>query len=220
MKRLERKLMNIYELLLQEYGPQGWWPAETPFEVLVGAVLTQNTSWRNVEKAIQIMKENHCLSEEGILKLNVTDLAKLIKCVGFYNVKARRLKNLVETLVKYGGMEALGKLKTEELRLKLLAISGIGKETADSIILYAFEKPIFVVDEYTRRILTRLEMLDAGKMEYDEIRTLFENNLPQDVGLYKEYHALLVKHAKEHCKKKPRCEGCVLIENAICKAKF
>ncbi|AEF96824.1 endonuclease III domain-containing protein [Methanotorris igneus] len=207
------ELLKIYHLLLSHFGYQNWWPAETRYEVVIGAVLTQNTSWKNVEKAIENLKKENLIDERKILEIDTEKLKKLIKPAGFYNIKAERLKNITHHIVKnYGSTENLAKLpiKLEDLRKELLNVKGIGKETADSILLYALDRPIFVVDAYTKRIFSRLGVIEGGE-EYDEIRHIFEENLPKDLKIYKEYHALIVELGKHYCKKRnPACEKCPL----------
>lgn len=203
-------LRGIFDRLLTAFGPQGWWPGETPFEVIVGAVLTQNTAWANVERAIWNLKGAGALELEALHRIDAERLAELIRPSGYYNMKARRLKELVRFLVERGGIEALSKCGTEELRRALLGINGVGKETADSILLYAFNRPVFVVDAYTKRIFHRLGHLkeDAG---YDDVKGFFEERLPRDAALYNEYHALIVRLGKERCRKtRPLCRGCPL----------
>jgi endonuclease-3 related protein len=206
-----------YRLLLERHGPQHWWPGETPFEVMVGAVLTQNTAWGNVEKAIAGLKRAGALSCRAILDLSDAALAELIRPAGYFNVKARRLKALCGFLMERGVAEAPERLAAQatpaELRRSLLGVHGIGEETADSILLYALNLPRFVVDAYTRRAFGRLGLLDGGE-SYAEIQRLFETELPADIGLYNEYHALIVRLGKEHCRPKPRCTDCPL--NTIC----
>ena len=203
---------EVYERLFEARGHQHWWPGETPFEVAVGAVLTQNTAWKNVEKAISNLKKASCLSPDALSAMPIEQLAMLIKPAGYYNIKAKRLKALLDFLfLKAGGdVSSLSSMPLAELRQSLLSVSGIGRETADSIILYAVGKPIFVVDAYTRRIFSRLGLLNES-MDYDEIRALFESNLKPDVELFKDYHAQIVIHGKEQCRKKPACEGCPLL---------
>lgn len=207
------ELLSIYHTLLRFFGEQGWWPADTPFEVMVGAVLTQNTAWRNVERAIENLKEEGVLTTLGLRGIDEARLAELIRPAGYYNVKAKRLKSLIEFLDGgYGG--DLMRMFSEpllSLREKILTVRGIGPETADSILLYAGGKPIFVVDAYTRRILSRHGMITDGA-SYGDIQSLFMGSLPQDVSLYKEYHALFVQLAKTFCKTKPHCAECPLEE--------
>jgi endonuclease-3 related protein len=207
------ELLTIYHTLLRFFGEQGWWPADTPSEVMVGAVLTQNTAWRNVERAIENLKEEGVLTPLGLRWIDESRLAELIRPAGYYNVKAKRLKSLIEFLDGgYGG--DLMRMFSEpllSLREKILTVKGIGPETADSILLYAGGKSIFVVDAYTKRILSRHGMIADGA-SYGDIQDLFMRNLPQDVSLYKEYHALLVRLAKTFCKTKPHCAECPLEE--------
>jgi endonuclease-3 related protein len=204
-------LMNIYRKLYQAYGPRDWWPAETSFEVMVGAILTQNTSWRNVEKAIQKLKGKGVLNPEGIHHLKKTQLASLIKSSGYYRIKADRLKAFVNFLFEEfdGDLKRMGRERLGELREKLLGVKGIGPETADSILLYGLKKSIFVVDAYTKRILSRHKMI-LENTAYEEVQKLFMEHLPLDEKLFNEYHALLVHLGKTVCKKIPRCDICPL----------
>ncbi len=208
----KNELLEIYRLLYQYFGPQHWWPAETPFEVMIGAILTQNTAWDNVTKAIENLKNANTLDCEAILDIPVEDLAVLVRPSGYYNQKARRLKSFCFFLKEnYAcNLEAMFSEEMYSLRRKLLSVKGIGPETADSILLYAGNLPIFVVDTYTYRILSRHGLIpeEAG---YDEIQALFMDSLDHDVELFKEYHALLVMTGKNYCKKKPKCEGCPLV---------
>ncbi len=203
--------MKIYELLFSHFGPQHWWPADNAFEVSIGAILTQNTNWGNVTKAIKNIKEHGWLSPSALLEIPLSDLAHTIKPCGYYNIKAGRVKNFVSFLFKeYKG--DLNKMKEEEtdiIRRKLLSVKGIGPETADSIILYALEKPIFVVDAYTRRIFYR-HLLCREEANYEELQRLFMDNLNKDTKLFNEYHALLVRLGKERCRPKPICKECPL----------
>ena len=207
------ELLTIYQKLLTCFGEQGWWPAQTPFEVVVGAVLTQNTAWRNVERAIENLKRDEVLTPEGLIEIEESRLSQLIRPAGYYNVKARRLKNVMDFLQReYGG--DLKRMCTEplsRLREKILKVKGVGFETADSILLYAVGKPIFVIDAYTKRIISRHKMISDGA-SYHEIQDFFMRNLPRDVELYKEFHALMVKLAKTFCKTKLLCKGCPLEE--------
>src|SRR5512135_3159638 len=208
---MRNKLLLIYNKLYSHFGPQHWWPGETPFEVAVGAILTQNTNWRNVEKAIDNLKREGKLNAHEIRKMAPGRLATLIKPAGYFNVKAKRLRHFVDFLLKeYSGrMAGMKKEKMDIIREKLLGVNGIGPETADSIILYALEKPVFVIDAYTKRVLSRhnIEKHDAS---YHSFQELFHSNLRKDVQLFNEYHALLVRVAKEHCRPKPLCTGCPL----------
>jgi endonuclease-3 related protein len=208
---MKRILMNIYRRLYQAYGPRHWWPGESAFEVMVGAILTQNTSWRNVEKAIQKLKGKGNLNPEGIYHLKKQQLASLIKSSGYYRIKANRLKAFVGFLFEdyRGDIERMRKERLGTLRQKLLKVNGIGPETADSILLYGLKQPIFVVDAYTKRVLLRHGMVSEGA-SYEEIQRLFMDYLPHDEKLFNEYHALIVHLAKTLCKKIPKCDICPL----------
>jgi endonuclease-3 related protein len=203
------QLRQVYRILLDVYGPPHWWPAETPFEVMVGAVLTQNTAWINVERALARLRARVPLAAEPILALDPADLADAIRPAGYFNVKARRLRAFCEAFVHSGGLAGLSTLDTAALRHRLLAIPGIGPETADDMLLYAFERPVFVVDAYTRRIFERLGPLSGGE-GYETVRRTFEIALGPDVPLYNEYHALIVCHGKDICRTRPRCPDCRL----------
>ncbi len=203
-------LIEVYDELFKTFGPQHWWPGDTPLEIAIGAILTQNTNWKNVEKAIDNLKERNLIDVNGLLSLSDYELSSLIKPSGFFNVKTKRLKSFLNFLKDVGGLEKLKEEKdVSTLREILLSVPGVGKETADSIILYALEKPVFVIDAYTRRFLKRHGVLN-GNEDYDEIRELFERSLPRDVQIYKEYHALIVKLGKVYCRSRPICEGCPL----------
>jgi endonuclease-3 related protein len=208
---LNHRLTEIYRLLLASYGPQHWWPADTPFEVIVGAILTQSAAWGNVEKAISNLKQARVMTSMSLRKLPLSKLAKLIYPSGYYNAKALKLKSFVEHLEEahQDSLERFFLLDILRLRSELLNIHGIGPETADSIILYAAHKPMFVIDAYTRRILTRLG-LNPLSDNYSAFQALFMGNLPADEKLFNEYHALLVRHGKEVCKKVPLCSNCCL----------
>lgn len=211
-RKIPEVLQEIYQRLFEFFGPQNWWPAETPFEVCVGAILTQNASWKNVEKAISNLKQKGLLSPPALYQLPVEELAELIKPSGFYNLKAKRLKAFVEFLmINYqGDLALMFKKPFSHLRSELLNIKGLGKETVDSILLYGGNLPIFVVDTYTYRILNR-HFLIPEETTYDEIQTLFMENLPPDPQLFNEYHALLVACGKNFCKKNsPLCDPCPL----------
>jgi len=192
---MRKKLKDLYIGLLAAYGHQGWWPAETSYEVMVGAILTQNTNWKNVEKAIANLRAAGRLSPYGILKTRTSKLEKLIRSSGFYRQKAERLKSATKKWLKVRN----SKLDTLRLRNEWLSVKGIGKETADSILLYAFGRPVFVVDAYTRLFCDHHCLFEAK--EYDDYRTFFESNLPYSVPLFKEYHALIVEWAKENKKR-------------------
>ncbi|AQU06540.1 endonuclease [Dehalococcoides mccartyi] len=210
-ENLAQNLADIYQRLLKKYGPQHWWPAESRFEMMAGAVLTQSAAWTNVEKAISRLKEANLLSAEAILQAADSALAESIRPSGYFNVKVRKLKALSNWLqTGYGGQaEKLLEIESSVLRNELLSVWGIGEETADSILLYACGKPVFVIDAYTRRIFSRLGLTEK-EAGYDHLQRLFTANLAADAALYNEYHALIVRHAKEHCRVKPCCEGCVL----------
>jgi endonuclease-3 related protein len=211
---LEEVLKKIYDKLFATFGPQGWWPASSPFEVAIGAILTQNTNWKNVEKAINNLKKHNLLSPKKLKEIDEKKLSILIKSAGYYNQKAKKIKEFVKFLVEnYNGkMEEMKKENPEDLREKLLSIKGIGRESADSILLYALDMPVFVVDAYTYRIMLRHGLIYED-ITYDELKELFEKNLPHDVKIFNEYHALLVKLGKEFCKKSvPKCNGCPLEE--------
>jgi len=205
------RILAVYEHLVDHYGPQHWWPGETPFEVCIGAILTQNTAWTNVEKAIASLKNASALSADGIRALSEEELAPLIRPSGYYNAKARKLKAFVSWLEAYCGddMEALVQTETGVVRKELLGIHGIGEETADSILLYAAKKPVFLVDAYTRRIFNRLGIL-AENASYGDVQQMFMESLPLYATLFNEYHALIVRHGKEICRKIPGCHDCCL----------
>ena len=214
MRRASRgpiDLHDIYRKLVLRRGHAGWWPAGSAFEVCVGAILVQNTAWTNVEKALAVLRTRALLSFESLRAMPVDTLAPLIRSSGYFNVKARRLAALLELLDReYAGR--VERMRGEEplaLRAKLLAVAGIGRETADSIVLYAAGLPVFVVDAYTRRIFTRLGLL-RGDEDYDEIRARFERALPRDAALYNDYHAQIVRLGKDVCRPVPRCEICPL----------
>ncbi|MFV1950395.1 MAG: endonuclease III domain-containing protein [Nitrospinota bacterium] len=201
--------MDIYSELLGHFGRQNWWPARTRFEVCVGAILTQNTAWQNVEKAIANLKKKRLLLPLRLKKVSIDELAQLIIPSGYYNIKARRLKEFVDFLCdRYDGdMDRMFSDRADNLRNSLLQVKGIGPETADSILLYAASIPVFVVDAYTKRIFSRLNIVDDN-ISYDELQSLFMKNLPNNVTLFNEYHALIVMLGKNYCKPKPKCDGC------------
>ena len=199
----------MFNTLLSAYGPQHWWPGDTPFEIMVGAVLTQNTAWINVEKAIANLVKHDKLSAAGIVAARKDHLANWLRPSGYFNVKAERLKNFCRWYVEAGDFNALSKLDTDTLRDSLLTINGVGPETADDILLYAFERPVFVIDAYTRRLFSRLGLI-AGDEAYEDLRLACEDTLASDAGLYNEFHALIVVHAKTVCRVRPRCGDCLL----------
>ena len=210
MARLHRNTArSVYNRLLEAHGPQAWWPADTMFEVLVGAVLTQNAAWTNVEYALAHLREADAMDAEAILALADERLGALIRPSGYFNVKAQRLKALCRHVVDSGGLEALARRDTGELRRGLLAVKGIGRETADDIVLYAFHRPVFVIDAYTRRIFARLGVFD-GNEGYEDLRAAFERALGPDVAVFQEYHGLIVEHAKQACSARPTCARCCL----------
>lgn len=204
-------LLSIYKRLHKEFGPQYWWPGETPFEVIIGAILTQNTNWRNVEKAIKNLKKQKYLKPLSLKKISKRKLAALIRPAGYYNIKTDRLKEFIKFLYKEydGKISKMGKEKLPILRSKLLSVKGIGPETADSILLYALNKPIFVIDAYTKRVITRHKILNHDS-SYHELQDLFMDNLKHNTKLFNEYHALLVKIGKDYCRPKPNCTNCPL----------
>ena len=209
--RTAHRLTALYDAMFAAYGPQHWWPGQTPFEVIVGAILTQNTAWTNVEKAIVNLAAADALDAIRLRDLPIEELAELIRPAGYFNVKSRRLKSFITWLWDRfdGDLDRMFTLSVDELREELLGVNGIGRETADSILLYAGHLPTFVVDAYTARIFTRHGLIDASA-DYDEIKELFESSLPEDVPLFNEYHALIVRIGKHHCKPRARCEGCPL----------
>ncbi|HAX61645.1 MAG TPA: endonuclease [Elusimicrobia bacterium] len=208
-------LYKIYKKLLKYFGPQGWWPIggiykpakkyfseKEKFEIMVGAILTQNTAWNNVEKALSNLRSANLLNIKKISKINLRKLQSLIKPSGFYKQKAKRLKNFTNSIRPIGLIENLR-------REYLLSLNGVGPETADSILLYGLGKPYFVIDAYTKRLINRLGIFDS--QDYHEIQKFFEKNVPKDVEIYKEYHALIVALAKNFCKKNPECKNCPII---------
>jgi endonuclease-3 related protein len=212
LARKDNKFLRIYKALHDAYGPQGWWPGDSRTEVIIGAVLTQNTAWRNVEKAIRNLKREKLLSLKKLSSVGEGRLACLIRPSGYYNIKARRLKNLVNFLTSARGLrpeEISASNDIGKLREALLAVNGIGPETADSILLYAFGKPVFVVDAYTKRIFSRHRFF-AEKASYDDVQKIFTDNLPKSARLFNEFHALIVRLGKDICRKKPKCGQCPL----------
>ena len=208
-----KSLKNIYQTLYNHFGPQHWWPGDTPFEVIVGAILTQQTSWNNAEKAIKNLKKENLLDSKKLHDIKNEKLERLIKSSGYYRQKTKKLKNFMNFLWENydGSLEKLFDQPIPKLRKNLLSINGIGKETADSIILYAANKPIFVIDSYTVRLINRLGI--TQEKDYNKIQELFQKNLSQYVHLFNEYHALIVHLGKNYCKKKPRCDECPLKQN-------
>ncbi|MBN2017663.1 MAG: endonuclease III domain-containing protein [Candidatus Cloacimonetes bacterium] len=213
-----RELNQIYDLLLDRYGPQYWWPGKTRDEIIIGAILTQNTNWKNVEKAINSLKSENLLALYSIEHSSLDLISKCIRSSGYYNQKAKRLKSIAHYFNQYGYQVFIEKSITN-FRSELLSINGIGHETADSILLYAFDKPIFVIDAYTKRIFHRLGFLPKSP-SYDDVQRFFMNNIQKDVKLFNEYHALIVRHAKECCQKIPQCSNCVLLNSCKVKKKI
>jgi endonuclease-3 related protein len=209
--RTGRELMEMFDLMLAHFGPRKWWPADTALEMIVGGVLTQNTSWKNVEKAMANLKHKGLLSVRGLHALSPEGLAEEIRPAGYFNMKAKRLKNLIGFIMdRYDAdLSVLLAEDTGRLREGLLSVKGIGPETADSILLYAANRPVFVVDAYTFRILVRHGMLDESA-GYEELQSLFMDHLPDDTGLFNEFHALIVQTGKEYCRRTPRCKACPL----------
>ncbi len=215
MRSSKSELLKVYEALLESYGKQNWWPVDEEYhrkassdpreEIVIGAILTQNTSWKNVEKALENLKRENLLSFEGVLKTPLEKLQELVRPSGYYRQKARRLKEVAKAL------SPIDKVRTIP-REELLKVKGIGKETADAVLLYAGNRLFFVIDAYTKRIVNRVWGMEGS---YEELRKWFEANLPKDLEVYKEFHALLDEHAKRFCKKTPVCEGCPLME--MCK---
>jgi len=203
--------LDVYEQLHAHHGDQRWWPAESPFEMMIGAILTQNTRWENVEMAISNLKKANMLNPESMLSCEPEQLEELIHPTGFFRQKAKRLIEFSRFFTAHGGTEGLKRWPTKALRARLLTINGIGPETADSILLYAFDKMVFVVDAYTKRIFSRLGMIKAS-MNYEEIQNYFIQRLPGLPQLYQEYHALIVQQGKCNCSAKPRCDDCPLFE--------
>ena len=208
---MHHKLLEIYEILADHYGPRGWWPADSPFEVVVGAILTQNTAWRNVEKAIANLKQLGPFTPEALVRLPEENLSDAIRPSGYYRRKTTRLRNFLDLLSNgfQCRLDSLFDLPTEALREELLAVSGIGPETADSILLYAAARPVFVIDAYTIRILSRHQLLPE-ETSYAEAQQWITDQLPEDVQLFNEFHALLVAVGKDFCRPRPKCPGCPL----------
>lgn len=209
-------LIEIYNRLLKANGHQNWWPGETPFEVMIGAILTQNTSWTNVEKAIKNLKNENALSIDAISRIKEQKLALLIKPAGYFNQKTLKLKRFVKFLIDEfdGTVDEMKNHSLGSLRESLLSVNGIGPETADSILLYALDKPIFVVDTYTARLANRLGLFFEPP-DYHQLQEYFMDHLPQDINLYNDFHAQIVVHGKDTCKKsKPKCNICPI--NNLC----
>ena len=208
---MKRTLLAYYRALRQRFGPRRWWPADTPFEMMVGAILTQNTAWTNVEKAIENLKSRSLLNPRALHRVARARLAQVLRPAGYFRVKADRLKSFVDWFLKNHGGSArnMKRVPRRRLREQLLTVRGIGPETADSILLYALGKKSFVVDTYTHRVLTRHALIaeDAG---YDDMKKLFEDHLPRSLPLYNDFHAQIVEVGKEHCGPRARCDSCPL----------
>ena len=215
-QKVSQTLPDIYHQLMAHYGPQHWWPADNPLEVIIGAILTQSAAWGNVEKAIANLKAAGALSLEALRQLSLSQLAEIIRPCGYYNAKALKLKSLAGWLGEYyhDNLDKLFACDVDSLWRQLLSVYGIGEETADSIILYAARKPVFVIDAYTRRIINRLGLAPDSN-RYSAYQSFFRDNLPADVRLFNEYHALLVRLAKDVCRKRPVCPRCCL--NSLCR---
>jgi endonuclease III related protein len=207
----KKLVAGIYAALFSFYGPRSWWPGDSPFEIAVGAILTQNTNWTNVEKAIANLKQHGALCASVLHKMPDHDLAQMIRPAGYYNIKTKRLKAFLHFLMdEYGGdMSCMSETATDRLRRDLLAINGVGQETADSILLYALERPVFVIDAYTKRVMSRHGVLDAGA-SYEEYQSFFHLYMESDTAVFNEYHALIVSVGRDFCRPRPRCEGCPL----------
>lgn len=210
-REVRKKLMPIYDRLYNHFGCQHWWPGETQLEICVGAILTQNTAWSNVEKAISNLKKENCLNLIQLKKIKIKKLAKLIKPSGYFNIKAARLKSFIDYFTNHhkGSFNHLFAGRLQDIRNSLLSVKGIGPETADSILLYAGEIPIFVIDAYTKRIFYRLGLISKDA-DYDKVQSFFMSNLPRKAELFNEYHALIVMLGKHYCKPKPNCGLCPL----------
>lgn len=217
---ISKLLIKIYKLLRKRFGYLNWWPAETPLEMAIGAILTQNVAWDNVEKSIRRLKERGLLEIESILNTDPKIIKECISPSGYYNIKYNRLISLLLFIKNEleGNIQNLKKYSLKLAREKLLLVNGVGKETADSILLYAVNFPIFVVDAYTKRAFYRIGVLKSPNMDYDEVQSIFMNNLKKDVRLFNDYHAQIVELSKNYCKKKPLCESCPLF--SICRKRI
>ena len=215
MRPNRKSLLAVFDSLFSAHGPQHWWPGETPFEIMVGAVLTQNTAWTNVEKALANLIARNKLSADSIIAARKDHLANWLRPSGYFNVKAQRLQNFCRWYVGAGSFDTLVTFDTDTLRDALLSVNGVGAETADDILLYAFDRPVFVIDAYTRRLFSRLGFI-SGDEAYDDIRLVLEDKLGPDVELYNEFHALIVRHARLVCRVRPCCDVCRL--RVICPA--
>ncbi|MBU2590969.1 MAG: endonuclease III domain-containing protein [Nitrospinota bacterium] len=211
---MKNKILAVYNSLFAAFGEQHWWPSDSPLETCIGAILTQNTAWTNVEKAIDNLKREGLIDLKGLMDIEEERLAQLIRPSGYFNIKAKRLKSFISFISdNYGGSLETFFAEKDNIREILLSVKGVGPETADSILLYAGNIPTFVIDTYTKRIFVRLGIAKED-ISYDALQKVFIESLPQEAQLYNEYHALIVRLAKEHCRKKPICEGCPL--SSIC----
>ncbi len=211
--RMGELLEELYQKLWDAFGPQGWWPGESPFEVILGAILTQNTNWNNVAQVLAGLKAEGLLNPRTLREMPEAELARRLKPSGYFNIKARRVKNFLDFFAQHfhDSLKEMAQEDLGTLRPALLGVKGIGPETADSILLYALNQPTFVVDAYTHRVLSR-HHLAPEDCSYNELQDLFMVNLPADVPLYQEFHALLVRLGKEFCRPRPRCAPCPLHE--------
>ncbi|MBA4418514.1 MAG: endonuclease [Syntrophus sp. (in: bacteria)] len=212
----QQRLLNIFDTLLSAFGTRHWWPGDSPLEIIVGAVLTQNTSWKNVAKAIGNMKIHGIMDLDRLYKIEQDELAEIIRSAGFFNIKSKRLKNIINIIhdVFDGSIDNLNKLEITELRELLLNINGIGPETADSILLYALDRPVFVVDAYTKRFLKNHDLYQESS-DYHDIQRYFQGHLPSDRYLFNEFHALIVALCQMYCKKTPLCSDCPLSADKV-----
>lgn len=200
--------VELHQCLRRAYGPQPhWWPGDSPFEIMIGAILTQNTQWSNVETALTQLKQRNCLDPHTLAELPQAELQTAIRCSGYYRQKSQRIQRFCRWLIEQGGVTELTRIETTSLRNQLLSLNGIGPETADDILLYGLQRPVFVIDAYTRRLATRLGW-HVEKESYDHWQSCFEAQLPKSVELFGEFHGLIVLHAKKHCNKKPNCSEC------------
>lgn len=206
---MKHRIAEVYRALSRAYGPQDWWPAEDAFEMMVGAILIQHTAWRNAEKALDNLRRAGLLEPQRLLRISGPRLAALIRPAGMPRVKTKRLGNFLRWYQKQGGFEDLQRRATPDLRSELLAVNGIGRETADDVLVYAFRRPVFVVDAYARRIFRRFGLI-SGAEGYEQIRKRVEGAMPDDPHRLGEFHALLVAHAKASCRSRPLCDGCCL----------
>ncbi len=216
--KIRADLLQIYQALLDHFGHRHWWPGETPFEVMIGAILTQSTNWKNVERAIANLKNRDLLSPGKMAELDLAALASLVRPSGYFNQKALKLKAFLKFFLAppiSGSIKKMKRIPSPLMRQRLLSVKGIGPETADSILLYALDQPVFVIDAYTRRIFTRLG-LAPEKISYQDLRNFFEQNLPRRAALYNDYHAQLVELGKNYCRKKPLCAACPLASSELC----